>query len=201
MPNLNISNLLGTKFFLANSLLIILGFAYSLKAREVFALDAFLISINYILRAASGSFILGQKVTPALLVGVFFLALFLTLGKRKTEISYLKDNAFEHRRVLEKYSPKILDYSIAVTFAIVIAAYSIYCINGPEKIGDWRLVLTIPLAFFILFLYMKKILRGGLSGKELNNLLTSYKKLIGIIVVYVVFVIILLYFIPSHYFK
>ena len=184
-----------------NSILIFLGLIYSLKARNIFVLDVLLISINYILRASSGSFILGQKVTLALIGGIFFLALLLVLGKRKTEISYLKGKALEHRQVLEKYSSKILDYFIVVTFVIVMVVYSIYCIKGPVSVNDWRLVLTIPLAFFILILYLKKILKGELEGKELNYLLVHEKKMAVSIVAFMTLVIILLYFIPSYYFR
>lgn len=73
--------------------------------------------------------------------------------------------------------------------------------NGPEEIGDWRLVLTIPVAFFILIIYVSGVFAGSYRGKELNDLLVSEKKLIFSILVYVIFTIILIYFIPNTYFN
>jgi 4-hydroxybenzoate polyprenyltransferase len=191
----------GISFLLVNSLLIILGFIYSLKARELLAADVLLISLNYVLRAAGGSFVLGQKVTFALIVGMFFLAMLLALGKRRNEISYLKDRALEHRKVLEKYSQKALDYSIIFTSVLVMISYSIYSIKGPEDIGDWRLVLTIPIGFLIIFLYVKKIIKDGLNGRELNYLLANDKKMIVSVISFIVLAIVLLYSMPPHYFK
>lgn len=192
---------LGLPFLAANSALIVLTLIYSSYAKNIFLLDIFLISINYVLRAVSGAFALEIKISPWLIMGVFFLALLLALAKRKNEILFLKENAVEHRKILKEYSNDILNYSIGVTSATIILAYSIYSMTGPANVNDWRLVLTIPVAFFILILFINQTYNGSYSGKELNNLLAKDKKLVGGVLFFIILVIFLLYVAPPFYFK
>ena len=192
---------LGLPFLAANSALIVLTLIYSSYAKNIFLLDIFLISINYVLRAVSGAFALEIKISPWLIMGVFFLALLLALAKRKNEILFLKENAVNHRKILKEYSNDILNYSIGVTSATIILAYSIYSMTGPANVNDWRLVLTIPVAFFILILFINQTYNGSYSGKELNNLLAKDKKLVGGVLFFIILVIFLLYVAPPFYFK
>ena len=192
---------LGLPFLAANSALIVLTLIYSSYAKNIFLLDIFLISINYVLRAVSGAFALEIKISPWLIMGVFFLALLLALAKRKNEILFLKENAVDHRKILKEYSNDILNYSIGVTSATIILAYSIYSMTGPANVNDWRLVLTIPVAFFILILFINQTYNGSYSGKELNNLLAKDKKLVGGVLFFIILVIFLLYVAPPFYFK
>jgi|SRR5579883_1618244 len=192
---------LNLSFLLTNSILICLTLIYSIQGKNIFLVDIFLISINYVLRAVGGAFVIGEKISPWLIMGVFFLALLLALGKRQNEISLLKEKAIEHRKILDEYSPEILRYSITITSATIILAYSIYSMTGPIVINDWRLVLTIPVAFFILIMYINRINSNKYNEKELNDLLATDKKLMLAVLIYVIQVILLLYFIPHDFFK
>jgi len=42
--------------------------------------------------------------------------------------------------------------------------------SGPPQINDWRLVLTIPVFFFTMILYVNHMLKGHYKGKELNKI-------------------------------
>ena len=92
-------------------------------------------------------------------MGVFFVALLLSFGKRKTETLFLKDDSLKHRKVLAEYTPEFLNFAITVTASTLIAAYSIYAMSGPPTVNDWRLVLTIPVAFFIIIQYVALALK------------------------------------------
>ena len=192
-------------FFIFTTLMIISTLTYSAFLKNIFLVDVFLIAINYVLRAVSGFFLLDlskvSSVSPWLIMGVFFVALLLAFGKRKNEITYLEENAIKHRKVLSEYTPEILNFSIGITASTLIVTYAIYAISGPPQIDDWRLVLTIPIFFFNLILYVNHMLKGDYKGKEFNNLLLSDKKLLGGTVIFVLTVIVLIYFVPDNYFK
>jgi len=134
-------------------------------------------------------------------MGVFFVALLLAFGKRKNEIIFMKDSALKHRKVLNEYTPEILNFSIGITAASLVITYSIYSMSGPPQINDWRLVITIPVFFFIMILYVNHMLKGDYKGKELNTLLLKEKKLLGSVLLYILMVFVLIYLIPSNYFK
>ncbi|MFQ5970362.1 MAG: UbiA prenyltransferase family protein [Nitrososphaerales archaeon] len=198
----SIANFLGLNFLIINSIFIFSTILYSVKIKNIFLVEAFIIAVNYVLRAVAGAFAIDVQVSPWLIIAVFFLSLLLTFGKRKSEILFLPDDKnIEHRPVLKSYTPDLINYAITSTSSAIILAYAIYSVNGPPGIDDWRLVLTIPVGFFILTRYVYRTLRGEYSGGELDNLLTSDKQLIGSILVYVSFAILLLYFAPSSFFR
>lgn len=193
--------LLNEKFFLVNSILIASMILYSVKFKNIFLMDIFAISINYVLRAIAGAYLIDVKISPWLIIGIFFLALLLALGKRKSELMFLKENSLNYRKVLKKYSHEILNPIIILASSITIITYSLYAMNGPEHIGDWRLVITIPVAFFILITYLNNLFSGNYHGKELNDVIITDKKLSGSILVYILMTLIIIYLIPHTYFK
>jgi len=188
-------------FFIIVILLILSTFIYSKGAKDIFLLDVFMISINFVLRAVSGVFLIGVGLSPWLVIGIFFVALLLGFSKRQNEINLLKDQAKKHKKVLAHYTEKFLHFSIGQASAASIIAYSIYSINGPAEIGDWRLVLTIPVVFFILASYVNNIISGKYPGKELEKLMTLDKKLPISLLVFVIMTITLIYFVPSSFFS
>jgi len=197
--------ILDPSFFILTTIMIILTLSYSFYVKNIFLVDIFFISINFVLRAVSGSFLIDTSeyfpISPWLIMGVFFVALLLAFGKRKNEIIFLNDSALKHRKVLKEYTPEILNFSIGVTSASLIITYSIYSMSGPPQINDWRLVLTIPVFFFTLILYVNHMLKGDYKGKELNSLLFKERKLAGAVLLYISMVLILIYLIPPNFFK
>ena len=187
-------------FFIVVILLILSTFFYSKAAKDIFLLDVFLIAINFVLRAIAGVFLIGVDLSPWLVIGIFFVALLLGFTKRQNELNLLKEQAVKHKKVLEHYTEKFLRYAIGQSSAASILAYSIYSINGPGIIGDWRLVLTIPIVFFILVSYVNNIINVKYPSKELEAQMISDKKISVSLLVYVVMVIILIYFVPSSFF-
>lgn len=184
-------------FFIANTLLIISIFLYSIKLKEIFLLDVSLISINYVFRATGGAFLIDVQISGWLILGIFFLALLLAFTKRKNEILLLKNNFTDHKKVLKKYSHKFLNFSIVITSAITFSIYFIYSFTGPKEINDWRLLTTVPIIFFILFLFVKRTIAGNYQGKELDKILIHDKLLIGLIVIYFIMILVLINIFPN----
>ncbi len=195
------SFILDFEFFIVTTLIIFLTFIYSFHAKNIFLVDVFLISINYVLRAICGVFLIDVSVSPWLIMGVFFLALLLSFSKRITEVTYLQDKAIDHRKVLGEYTSKFLNFCLMITASTLIITYSIYSISGPPLINDWRLVITIPIAFFILIEYLSIALRESHKGREFNEVLFTEKKLMISIFVFVITLLVLLYLVPSDYFS
>ena len=187
-------------FFIIVILLILSTFFYSKRAKDIFLLDVFLIAVNFVLRAVSGVFLIDVDLSPWLIIGIFFVALLLGFTKRQNELNLLKDQAVKHKKVLEQYTEKFLRYAIGQSSAASILAYSIYSINGPGSIGDWRLVLTIPVVFLILVSYVNNIINNKYPDKELEEQMISDKKISVSLLVYVIMIIILIYFTPSSLF-
>ena len=152
------------------------------------------IAAGFVLRAAAGAVAVSVPIGPWLLVCTTLLALFLGLSKRRHELTMLGEGAIGHRRILEEYSPYLLDQMIAVVTASTLIAYSTYATSAEtaERLGTSRLGLTIPFVLYGIFryLYLVHQKRGGGSPA---TLLVTDRPLLACVVLWTTSVALLLY--------
>lgn len=116
--------------------------------REAF-LDILVIATNFVIRAIAGALAISVFVSPWLVLGVFFLAIYLVLGKRRSDILFLKHKASKTRETLALYTPELIaQFSTTATTCLVIV-YTLYVFFGPHQ----ALYLTLPPALYALFRY------------------------------------------------
>jgi len=167
---------------------------YSLALKHIVILDALTIAAGFVLRAIAGAVAVDVPIGHWLLVCTTLLALFLALSKRRHELVLLADGATDHRRILEEYSPYLLDQMIGVVTASTLIAYTIYA-TSPDtatRLGTTKLGLTIPFVLYGIFryLYLVHQKRGG--GSPAAMLLNDWP-LLGCVALWAVSVIIMLY--------
>lgn len=148
---------LTTGFFIVVSAYVVLNICYSLLLKKINILEFLVVAINFVLRVLAGCFLI--KVDPSgwILVVTFFLALFLILTKRKSEIIQLGDQAAEHRAVLKHYTAAFLDKLILISGTITLCAYLLYSID-PEvikAIESKNLIFTSVFVVVGLFRYIQ----------------------------------------------
>ena len=163
---------------------------YSHWLKKFVYVDILSISLNFVIRVFAGMLLLQVDISPWLIFGVFLVAFFLGLMKRKSEIITLKEKAVLHREVLSKYSMKNLNYSLLVVSVLVMITYSLYSIiNDPT--GDNRLIFTIPIVAIIIFrqYYLSE---KSISLSKFSEVINDKISLLAIIV-YVITTISLLY--------
>ena len=167
---------------------------YSAALKHVVILDVLTIAAGFVLRAIAGAVAVDVPIGHWLIVCTVLLALFLALSKRRHELVLLADGATEHRRILEEYSPYLLDQMIGVVTASTLIAYTIYATSPDtaERLGTTKLGLTIPFVLYGIFryLYLVHQKRGGGSPAEM--LLTD-RPLLGCVALWAASAIILLY--------
>jgi len=144
---------------------------YSLMLKHVVIIDVLTIAAGFVLRAVAGAVAVVVPIGMWLLVCTTLLALFLALSKRRHELILLGDGAIDHRRILEEYTPYLLDQMIAVVTASTLIAYSVYATSPEtaERLGTARLGVTIPFVLYGIFryLYLVHQKRGGGSPAAL----------------------------------
>jgi 4-hydroxybenzoate polyprenyltransferase len=155
---------------LALSYLVLLAL-YSGPLKHVVIIDVLTIAVGFVLRAAAGAVAIAVEVGPWLYVLTILLALFLALSKRRHELVLLADQATNHRRILEEYSPYLLDQMISVVTASTLVAYAIYTVS-PDTIQKFHtkyLGLTLPFPLYGIFryLYLVHQKEGGGSPSEM----------------------------------
>jgi 4-hydroxybenzoate polyprenyltransferase len=148
---------------------------YSGLLKHVVILDVLTIAIGFVLRAAAGAVALDVPISHWLYVLTILLALFLALSKRRHELVLLADGATSHRRILEEYSPYLLDQMIAVVSASTIVAYAFYTMSPEtvQKFGTDRLMLTLPFPLYGIFRYLYLVHQKDGGGSPTDMLLND----------------------------
>jgi 4-hydroxybenzoate polyprenyltransferase len=154
---------------------VVLLLLYSVALKHVVIIDVLTIAGGFVLRAIAGAVAVSVPIGSWLLICTTLLALFLALSKRRHELLLLGDSAVDHRRILDEYSPYLLDQMIAVVTASTLIAYTVYATSGDTalRLGTSRLGLTIPFVLYGIFryLYLVHQKRGG--GSPAATLLTD----------------------------
>ncbi|MBR9680998.1 MAG: UbiA prenyltransferase family protein [Candidatus Altiarchaeota archaeon] len=163
-----VTYLVGSYFFL------MIFYTYYLKNKVI--VDAFTISLGFVLRALAGGFAVGVEVTPWLYLGIFSFAMYLAFCKRYTEI---KLAGTKHKKTLEEYQ-EIIHILIAISGAITSVLYSIYAI---DKGG--LLFWSVPFAYLGGLLH----LRETFLGKEVHESITNPE----VFFTFLIFVLIVLF--------
>jgi hypothetical protein len=112
------------------------------------------------------------------------LALYLALGKRRSELALLGDGAGSHREVLGHYSLELVDQAISVVLGATVLAYTLYTIapDTVAKVGSEGLMATVPIVLYGLFRYLFLLHRRELGGSPTRALLTDRPLLIAVVV-------------------
>lgn len=138
---------------------------YSFGLKNVVILDVLIIATGFVLRVAAGAAVAeAQRFSPWIYVCITLLALFLALGKRRNELTLLDANALKHRKVLQEYSPELLDEMIALVTSSTVIAYSLYTFSAENLPDNRAMMLTIPFVLYSIFRYLYLIHEKNLGG-------------------------------------
>lgn len=144
-----------------------LNLAYSLWLKRVVLVDAFCIAAGFLLRVLAGGSAANIDISRWLLLCTLFLALFLALNKRRSEISLLGGDSAGHRAILAEYSLPLLDRLVTILAACAILSYALYTIDAAtaEKYGrDNGLVWSVPCVVFGISRYLLLVEKGHQGG-------------------------------------
>jgi len=193
---LALSFFLNWKFGIMAILLIVNTEIYSNWLKKIIFLDIFSISGNFIIRAISGVVLIESPLSPWLILGILFVALFLAIIKRRNELQLLTDTAENHREVLNQYNKSTLNSILLIASIMVITTYSLYTMDSVTE--DWRLVITVPIVVYIVF---RQIHFASISNeKNVSDNILKDKGTAVSVIAYIIITLYLLYFAPSEFF-
>ncbi|HTH94060.1 MAG TPA: decaprenyl-phosphate phosphoribosyltransferase [Rhodocyclaceae bacterium] len=150
--------------------------AYTLKLKHVVILDAFLIAAGFMLRLFAGTVAIGIPPSQWLIICGLMLTLFLGFAKRRAELNamYTDAGAHMHRRVLEHYSPALLDQFITITVACTVLSYSLYTVSDNTiALHGRHLWITMPFVLYGMFRYLYLLHRRGGGGDAAEAFFTD----------------------------
>jgi 4-hydroxybenzoate polyprenyltransferase len=174
-----------------------LNLAYTRWLKHVPILDVLVLASFYLLRVTAGVLLIDvERFSPWLFVVTGLLALFIGLGKRRSELSLLAEEANSHRRVLDGYTIPFLDQLIIIVSTATIMSYSLYTFSAPNLPGNHAMMLTIPSVLYGIFRYLH-LIQVDLRVGSPEELLFNDRPLQITLAVWVTAVITVLYVMPA----
>ena len=157
---------------------------YSALLKRAVFLDVLVVAAGFVLRVVGGAVAIDVPVSRWILVVTYLLALYLALGKRRSELVLLGRAAGTHRVVLGHYTLPMVDQAISVVLGATVVAYALYTV-APEtvaKVGSEGLLATVPIVLYGLFRYLYLLHRHELGGSPTKALLTDRPLLVCVVV-------------------
>jgi decaprenyl-phosphate phosphoribosyltransferase len=171
-------------------------------------LDVLVIASGFMIRVYAGALIIGAHINAWLLLCIISFALFLAIGKRRSELTLLQGQTAS-RKVLGRYPEKLLDIYTSMFANTTWLTYSLFAFMFPAfsfkgkiltlladlpqtfRSEKW-LMLTIPLVIYGVMRYLHLIYEKN-EGESPEKVLTSDKPMLITITLWGVMVIGILY--------
>ena len=206
---------LGGAFLFISFVYIFLQVFYSLLFKNLAIFDILFIATGYILRVLAGEAISGYHISVWLLLTTISLSLFLAVGKRRSELTLLKNfestKIEEVRKSLSHYSQDLLNAFTAIFATSTFIFYSFFTfLENPTGVKisfslllpeflpyylqkKWLMITIIPVIYGLMR-YMQDIYEKS-EGESPDRMLLSDKALLGAVILWTALVIVIIYFI------
>lgn len=148
---------------------------YSTLLKQLVFVDVLIVALGFVMRVVGGAVAIDVPVSRWILLCAYLLALYLALGKRRSELVLLGEDADSHRVVLGHYTLPMVDQAISVVLGATVLAYTLYTVapDTVAKVGSEGLMATVPVVLYGLFRYLYLLHQHELGGSPTKALLTD----------------------------
>ena len=160
-----------------------LNVAYSMGLKNKPIIDIVILAAGFVIRIFYGGMITGVSISKWLYLVITSGSLYMGLGKRRNEMKKQTDT----RDVLKYYNVDFLDKNMYVCVALTIVFYALWTYEMSNAQISW----TIPIFIILLMSYSLDV-EGDSDGDPVEVILHD-KILIGILILYALFIFGLLY--------
>ncbi len=204
---------LSITFFFAALAYLVLQVAYSAYLKQVILLDVMVIAAGFVLRIYAGVWVIDAHVNVWFLLSVISFALFIAIGKRRSELTLMKAHAAKHRETLLHYPEDLLDILTAMFANSTWLTYAFFAFLQPpilapqvliKFLGNFDiafteakyLMVTVPIVIYGVMRYLY-IIYEKKEGESPERVLLSDKPLLFTVVLWLVLVITIIYSVGS----
>lgn len=168
---------------------LLLNLAYTLGLKRVAIIDVMSIALGFVLRVQAGIEAIAAPQSAWILLTMFFVALFLAAGKRRSELAQLAGQD-GRRAVLGSYSLGFLDLLLGVSATTALLCYALYAVTVQSD--ETFLLTVLPVTFGILrYLFLVLVQE---RGEDPDELITRDRPLAVAILLWAAFSVAVLYF-------
>lgn len=201
-------------FFFAVIGYLLLQLLYSIFLKTVILLDVMTIATGFVLRIYAGIWAIDAHLNVWFLLTVISFALFLAIGKRRSELTLLQAAAFRHRETLLHYPENLLDILTAMfanstwlSFALftflqppVLARpkllYLLDSLSLPFSQATKFLMATIPVVIYGVMRYLY-IIYEKKEGESPERVLLTDRPLLISVVLWLVMIVGIIYYLGA----
>jgi 4-hydroxybenzoate polyprenyltransferase len=196
--------------FLAVLAYLFLQLLYSSYLKTTILLDVMAIAAGFVLRIYAGVWVIDAHLNVWFLLTVTSFALFLAIGKRRSELTLLQAQAARHRETLLHYPENLLDILTSMFANSTWLAYALFTFLQPPIIARHRLSIlfdnfslpfsqakflmaTVPLVIYGVMRYLY-IIYEKKEGESPERVLLTDRPLLITVILWILMTVFILYF-------
>ncbi len=201
---------LSPAFFVASVLYLILQLFYSAYLKQIILLDVMVIAAGFVLRIYAGVWAIDAHLNVWFLLSVTSFALFLAIGKRRSELTLMQAKAGAHRETLLHYPENLLDSLTSMFANSTWLTYALFAFLQPPTTTPYRLIsffgdlnlplgeakyimATVPVVIYGVMRYLY-IIYEKKEAESPERVLITDKPLLVSVLLWLLMVVIIIYF-------
>ncbi len=204
---------LSPAFFLAAVLYLVLQLFYSAYLKQVILLDIMVIATGFVLRVYGGVWTIDAHLNVWFLLSVTSFALFLAIGKRRSELTLMQAQASRHRETLLHYPENLLDILTSMFANSTWLTYALFAFLQPPIATPTHVInffnkldlplaeakyfmATIPVVIYAVMRYLY-IIYEKKEGESPERVLITDRPLLASVLVWFLMVIFIVYYLGA----
>ena len=211
--SLPLSFQLSPAVFFAGLTYLILQLFYSAYLKQVILLDVLVIAVGFVLRVYGGVWAIDAHLNVWFLLSVSSFALFLAIGKRRSERTLMEAAAPLHRETLLHYPESLLDSLTSMFATSAWLTYAFFAFLQPpiqarssfsDLLGGFELpfaqakylMATVPIVIYAVMRYLY-IIYEKKEGESPERVLLSDKPLLTATILWIILVVGIIYYLGA----
>ncbi len=207
---LPLSYKLSPAFFFAVLTYLIMQLFYSSYLKQVILIDVLVIAAGFVLRVYAGVWAIDAHLNVWFLLSITSFALFLAIGKRRSERTLMESQAFRHRETLLHYPENLLDILTSMFANSTWLTYAFFAFLQPPIqaksavstfLGGFELpfseakylMATVPVVLYAVMRYLY-IIYEKKEGESPERVLLTDKPLLLSAILWLITVIFIIYY-------
>jgi len=204
---------LSPAFFLAVLGYLLLQLLYSSYLKSIILLDVIAIAAGFVLRIYAGVWVIDAHLNVWFFLAVISFALFLAIGKRRSELTLLQSQAAKHRETLLHYPENLLDMLTGMFANSTWLSYALFTFLQPPLSARPRisglfdnfalpftqakfLMATIPIVIYGVMRYLY-IIYEKKEGESPERVLLTDAPLLFTVILWMLMVLFIIYYLGT----
>ncbi|MBI4035619.1 decaprenyl-phosphate phosphoribosyltransferase [Candidatus Daviesbacteria bacterium] len=210
---LPISYSLSPAFFFAATAYLILQLFYSSFLKQLILIDVLVIAAGFVLRVYAGVWAIDAHLNVWFLLSITSFALFLAIGKRRSERTLMESQAASHRETLLHYPENLLDILTSMFANSAWLTYAFFAFLQPpiqarrvvtNLLGGFELpfseakylMVTVPVVLYAVMRYLY-IIYEKKEGESPERVILTDTPLLATVLIWLILVLGIIYYLGA----